>query len=283
MALTNFAGAVAVITGGASGIGLATARALHLRGAHIVLADINASGLLQARDQIRRHNSEAQSQILTITTDVTNESHVEELMQQTIAAFGRIDLVVTSAGIGRGGAIDTFSASDMQNMMNINFMGTYHCVRASLPTMRQQSTGHFVFLSSVAGKFGVPALSAYCASKWAVRGFSSALRAELHGTGIAVTTVYPAWVDTPMVKQEENSLNMPNIQVMLTPDQVASEILQAITEDRFDLTLAPNPDIAFILEIYKDDPDKAERLLGESYFRRSHSSGEQQAVQGSQQ
>ena len=59
-------------------------------------------------------------------------------MQQTIAAFGRIDLVVTSAGIGRGGAIDTFSASDMQMMMNINFMGTYHCVQASLPIMRQQ-------------------------------------------------------------------------------------------------------------------------------------------------
>jgi NAD(P)-dependent dehydrogenase (short-subunit alcohol dehydrogenase family) len=283
MALANFAGAVAVITGGASGIGLATARALHFRGAHIVLADINAPGLLQAKDQIRQHNSEAQGQILTITTDVTNESLVAELMQQTIAAFGRIDLVVTSAGIGRGGAIDTFSASDMQNMMNINFMGTYHCVQAALPKMRQQQSGHFVFLSSVAGKFGVPLLSAYCASKWAVRGFSSALRAELHGTGIAVTTVYPAWVDTPMVKQEENSLHMLDIQVLLTPDQVASEILQAVTEDRRDLTLAPNPDIAFILELYKDDPDKAEMLLGEAYSRRSHSSGDQQAVQGSQQ
>ena len=283
MALTNFAGAVAVITGGASGIGLATARALHSRGAQIVLADINTHGLLQAREQLRQHNSEAQGQILTITTDVTNESHVEQLMQQTIAAFGRIDLVVTSAGIGRGGAIDTFSASDMQTMMNINFMGTYHCVQAALPTMRQQQSGHFVFLSSVAGKFGVPLLSAYCASKWAVRGFSSALRSELHGTGIGVTTVYPAWVDTPMVKQEENSLNMMDIQVMLTPDQVATAILQAVTEDRRDLTLAPNPDIAFILQVYKDDPDKAEMLLGESYFRRVNRSDEQQAAQGPQQ
>ena len=190
------------------------------------------------------------------------------------AAFGHIDLVVTSAGIGRGGAIDTFSASDMQTMMNINFMGTYHCVQAALPTMRQQQTGHFVFLSSVAGKFGVPLLSAYCASKWAVRGFSSALRSELHGTGIGITTVYPAWVDTPMVKQEENSLNMLDIVVMLTPDQVASDILQAVTNDQRDLTLAPNPDIAFMLQIYKDDPEKAEKLLGEAYARRLHTSGE---------
>ena len=283
MALTNFTGVVAVITGGASGIGLATARTLHSRGAHIVLADINSSGLLQARDLISQHNSEAQGQILTITTDVTNESQVNELIRQTVAAFGRIDLVVTSAGIGRGGAIDTFSASDMQMMMNINFMGTYHCVQASLPIMRQQQSGHFVFLSSVAGKFGVPLLTAYCASKWAVRGFSSALRAELHETGIGITTVYPAWVDTPMVKQEENSLNRMDIVVMLTPDQVASDILQAVIHDQRDLTLAPNPDIAFILQLYKDDPDKAEKVLGEAYARRVHNSGEQRAVQGSQQ
>jgi len=283
MALKNFAGAVAVITGGASGIGLATARALHSRGAYIVLADINTPGLLQAREQIRQHNSEAQGQILTITTDATNQTHVEELMQQTIAAFGRIDLVVTSAGIGRGGSIDTFTASDMQTMMNINFMGTYHCVQAALPGMRQQHSGHFVFLSSVAGKIGVPLLSAYCASKWAVRGFSSALRAELHGTGIGITTVYPAWVDTPMVKQEENSLHVMDLQVMLTPEQVASEILQAVTEDRRDLTLAPNPDIAFMLQVYKDDPDKAEMLAGESYYRRATRSVKRRATQGSQQ
>src|SRR6266704_4256881 len=283
MALTNFTGVVAVITGAASGIGLATARTLHSRGAHIVLADINSPGLLQARDLINQHNSEAQGQILTITTDVTNEPQVWELMRQASAEFGRIDLVVTSAGIGRGGSVDTFTASDMQTMMNINFMGTYHCVQAALSAMRQQQSGHFVFLSSVAGKFGVPLLSAYCASKWAVRGFSSALRSELHGTGIGITTVYPAWVDTPMVKQEENSLNMMDIQVMLTPDQVASDILQAVTEDQCDLTLAPNPDIAFILQIYKDDPDKAEKLLGEAYARRVHNSSEQRAVQGSQQ
>jgi NAD(P)-dependent dehydrogenase (short-subunit alcohol dehydrogenase family) len=283
MALTDFAGTVAVITGGASGIGLATARALRTRGAHVVLADINAPGLQQAQEQIRQHSPGASGQILTVTTDVTNEPQVWKLMRQASAAFGRIDLVVTSAGIGRGGSIDTFTASDMQTMMNINFMGTYHCVQAALPAMRQQQSGHFVFLCSVAGKFGVPLLSAYCASKWAVRGFSSALRAELHGTGIGITTVYPAWVDTPMVQQEENSLHMMNIQVLLTPDQVASEILQAVTEDRRDLTLAPNPDIAFILQVYKDDPDKAEMLLGASYLRRVTGSIEQQVVQGSQQ
>jgi short-subunit dehydrogenase len=132
-------------------------------------------------------------------------------------------------------------------------------------------------------KFGVPLLSAYCASKWAVRGFFSELRAELHRTGIGITTVYRARVDTPMVLPEENSLHMMDVEVLLTPEKVASEIQQAVTEDRRDLTLAPNPDIAFILRVYKDDPDKAEMLLGEAYLRRATRSAEHHATQGTQQ
>jgi NAD(P)-dependent dehydrogenase (short-subunit alcohol dehydrogenase family) len=266
MALTNFEGAVAVITGGASGIGLATARALHARGAHVVLADINSQGLQQAEEQIRSQNAEASGKVLSTRTDVTNEQQVYALMHQTVETFGRLDLVVTSAGLGHGGPIDTFTGTEMQTMMNVNFMGTYHCVRAALPTMRQQQSGHFVFLSSVAGKFGVAFLTAYCATKWAVRGFSSALRVELHGTGIGVTTVYPAWVDTPMTHQE--NLEFFNVHIMLTADQVAAEILQAVAEDRRDLTLAPNPEIALMLQLMKEDPDKAEQLAGEAFRQR---------------
>src|SRR5436305_222312 len=190
MPLTNFAGAVAVITGGASGIGLATARALYARGAQVVLGDVNSQGLQQAEQEIGKESPEASGSVLGFLTDVTNESQVQALMHQAIEKHGRIDLVVTCAGIGGGGPIDMFPASQMQKMMNINFMGTYHCVQAALPTMRQQGSGHFVFLSSVAGKSAIPFLSAYCATKWAVRGFSYALRAELHGSGIGITTVY---------------------------------------------------------------------------------------------
>src|SRR5260370_27581108 len=260
MALTNFARAVAVITGAASGIGLATARDLHSRGAHVVLADINTPALLQAKEQIRQHSPEASGQILAITTDVTTESQVWELMRQAFVTCGRIDLVVTCAGIGTGGPFDTFAASDMQTMMNINFMGTYHCAQAALPTMRQQRSGHFVFISSAAGKLGVPSLTAYCATKWAVRGFASALRAELQGTDIGVTTVYPALFDTPMIRQEGADSQLLNLQVLLTPGQVASEILQAVTDDRRDLTPAPNPHITFALQLYTEHRDKQELL-----------------------
>lgn len=268
MALKNFEEAVAVITGGASGIGLSTAQALRARGAHIVLADINQQGLQQAEEQLRLRNSDATGSISSIPTDVTNEQQVQALMHKATEAHRRINLVVTCAGVGRGGPIDLFTAAEMQAMMNINFMGTYHCVQAALPTMRQQQSGHFVFLSSVAGKLGAPMLTGYCASKWAIRGFSIALRAELYGTGIGVTTVYPAWVDTPMIHQEEDAMHLLNVQALLTPDQVAAEILQATTEDRRDLTLAPNHDIAIMLQLMKEDPDKAEQLSGEAFQQR---------------
>jgi NAD(P)-dependent dehydrogenase (short-subunit alcohol dehydrogenase family) len=268
MALSNFAGAVAVITGGASGIGLATATAFHARGGHIVLADINSVGLERAEQQVRSRNPQAPGNILTVMADVTNETRVRALMQQTEDTFGRIDLVITCAGVGWAGPIDTFPAGQMQTLMDINFMGTFHCVQAALPAMRRQGSGHFVFLSSVAGKLGNAFLSGYCASKWAVRGFSSALRVELYGSGIEITTVYPAWVDTPMVDKDSEGARLLNVEVLLTPDQVAEEILKAVAEDRRDLTLAPNQDIARMLALFQENQDLAEDRMGASIRRR---------------
>jgi NAD(P)-dependent dehydrogenase (short-subunit alcohol dehydrogenase family) len=270
MSLKNLTGAVAVITGGASGIGLATARALYSKGAHVVLADINEQGLRQAGQQIRESNASSSEQIIVVTTDVTQEEQVQNLMREALTACGRIDLVVTSAGIGRGGPVDAFTGDEMQRMMNINFMGTYHCVRAALPTMRQQGSGHFALLSSVAGKLCPPMLTGYAATKWAVRGFSSALRAELYGTGaseIGVTTVYPSWVDTPMIHQEQDPMNLLHIEALLTPEQVASEIVQAVLDNRSDLTLAPNIDIAQALQLMQSDQDKAEHLVGAGFWQ----------------
>src|SRR6266700_6080527 len=113
MGLKSFDGAVAVITGGASGIGLATAKILRARDAHVVLADINASSLQQAEEQVRLHAPEATGQVLDVVTDVTSEAQVQALMQKALGITGRIDLVVTSAGIGRGGPIDQFTAQEM--------------------------------------------------------------------------------------------------------------------------------------------------------------------------
>lgn len=262
MALIDFSGTTAIITGGASGIGLATAQALYAEGANVVLADVNEQGLREAEGLLRKQVPHASGQIICMRTDVTHEGEVKELMDLAIKLCKRIDLVVTCAGIGRGGPIDTFAAAEMQRVMDINFMGTFHCIQQALPAMRTQGSGHFVCLSSVAGKLGAPFLSGYCASKWAVRGFTSAVRAELEGSGIGITTVYPAWVDTPMVHQEADAVLSRQIEILLTPQQVATAILQAVREDQRDLTLAPNPDINQALQLYAMNPDMAEHAMG---------------------
>lgn len=277
MTLEDFGGAVAVVTGGASGIGLATAKALFAQGAHLALADINADGLQTAAEQVRAHAPDSAAQVITIATDVSDDAQVRALMDAALQLTGRIDLAVASAGIGRGGRIEELPSAGMRQMLEVNVLGIYHCVQAALPTMRAQGSGHFVLLSSVAGKLGVPLLSGYCASKWAVRGFSIAMRAELYGSGIGITTVYPAWVDTPMFRQAaENTSGGLTMQVMLTPDQVADEILQAVREGKRDLTLAPNPDIAMLIEATKNDPDRAEDGAGRAFYRRL---GQQQQEQ----
>jgi NAD(P)-dependent dehydrogenase (short-subunit alcohol dehydrogenase family) len=268
MTLKNFDGAVAVITGGASGIGLATAQACYTRGAHVVLADINKQRLQQAAQLVQQSQPSSSAQIVAVTTDVTDEGQVLALMHQALDISGHIDLVVTCAGLGLGGAIDDFTASEMQLIMNVNFMGTFHSVKAAVPSMRKQQSGHFVLLSSVAGKLCPPLMSGYTATKWAVRGFSSSLRAELYGTGIGITTVYPAWVDTPMVHQETSAFQSLNIEVLLTPQQVAEAIIQAVLEEKTDLTLAPNHDIAALLQIMQSDQDKAEQLAGAAFQQR---------------
>ena len=92
------------------------------------------------------------------------------------------------------------TAAEMRRMMDINFMGIYHCVQAALPIMRQHHRGHFVLLSSVAGKLGVPRLSAYCATKWAVRGMTRSAAIELAPSGVRVNAILPGLIDTGMMR-----------------------------------------------------------------------------------
>jgi NAD(P)-dependent dehydrogenase (short-subunit alcohol dehydrogenase family) len=118
------------------------------------------------------------------------------LVDQAVARFGRLDVMMCNAGYGIAGAIDDIAPDQMQKLMDINYMGTYHAARAALPLFRRQGTGHLIIVSSIVGKRGVPYMGAYAATKFAQVGLAECLRAEVAGSGIHVTVVYPVSTET---------------------------------------------------------------------------------------
>ena len=138
----------------------------------------------------------AGGEALPIVADVARELDMTALVDRAVAQFGGLDAMVCNAGFGVAGAIDDVDASQMQKLLDINYMGTYYAIRAALPVFRRQGRGHVIIVSSIVGKRGVPYMGAYSATKFAQVGLAECLRAELAGTNIHVTVVYPVSTDT---------------------------------------------------------------------------------------
>jgi 3-oxoacyl-[acyl-carrier protein] reductase len=188
-------GRTAVITGGAAGIGLAIAQRLAASGARVSLWDRDRAALEAARDAVG-------AAVYTAVMDVTSESDVAAAAESTLAALGRIDALVCSAGItGPNLPLADYPLADWQQVMNINLNGVFLCNRAVLPAMRAADYGRIVNIASIAGKEGNPNASAYSASKAAVIALTKSLGKELARTGIRVNCITPAAVRTGMFSQ----------------------------------------------------------------------------------
>ena len=183
---------VVAITGASAGIGRATALSLARRGASLALCARRADALEEVGDEVRRLGGQA----LVLTADVSLEADMENFVARAVEQFGRLDVMICNAGFGIYGAIDQIAAADMRRLLDVNYMGTYHAARAALPIFRRQGTGHVVIISSIVGKRGVPYVGAYAATKFAQVGLAECLRAELVGTDIHVTVVYPISTET---------------------------------------------------------------------------------------
>ncbi len=183
---------VIAITGGSAGIGRATALRLARDGAALAICGRRQDRLDRVADEIARHGGQA----LPVVADVTREADMRTFVARAIERFGHLDVMMCNAGFGIYGTIDTIAPAQMQQLLDVNYLGTYHAMRAALPHFRQRDRGHIVVVSSIVGKRGVPYMGAYSATKFAQVGLAECVRAEVRGSGIHVSVVYPIATET---------------------------------------------------------------------------------------
>lgn len=196
MSLTNES--VAVVTGAASGIGRALAARLAAEGvAGLALSDVNAEGL---EETARALGGRENLRLTTHAVNVADLGAMREFAGDVLARHGRVTHLINNAGVSLFGDVEEVSFEDIEWLMGVNFWGTVYAVKLFLPALRAQPAAHIVNVSSVFGFIAPPGNASYCASKFAVRGFTEALRHELEGTGVTVSCVHPGGVATNIAR-----------------------------------------------------------------------------------
>jgi NAD(P)-dependent dehydrogenase (short-subunit alcohol dehydrogenase family) len=191
------AGGVAVVTGAGSGIGRALALRLAAAGSALAIADVDEKGLVETAASV----TTKQAVISTHVLDVSSEAAVRGFAQDVAARHGRVTLLINNAGVALHGMFEELSLEDLRWLMGINFWGVVYGVMYFLPILKQQPRAHIVNLSSVFGIIAPAGQCAYSASKFAVRGFTEAIRHELEGTSVSVSCVHPGGIHTPIAKR----------------------------------------------------------------------------------
>lgn len=243
--MDDLAGKVAVVTGAASGIGLALARAFAGEGMKVVMADIEGGPLEE-----RAASLPASAEVVTVVADVSMPEQVEAVRDAAVAAFGAAHVVCNNAGVGSGGAMAEVSLADWEWVLGVNLWGVVHGVRTFLPLLQEQGEGHLVNTASVAGLFSAPFMGPYNVSKYGVVALSETLFNELAMTQspVGVSVLCPSWVKTRIA---ESARNRPGgagdpesaaaiqevidgfISTGISPDEVAAEVVEAVKVRRF--------------------------------------------------
>ena len=225
--------AVAIITGASSGIGAATALQFASQGARLSLWARTSERLEAVADSAKARGA---SEVLALSCDIREEAQVAAALAETLRCFGRIDILINSAGLSLNGEVDGYSLEDWRTVMETNLTGTFLTCRAVLPAMKQQRSGQIINISSGAGRNGIKQMAAYCASKFGVVGFTEALALEARSHNIRVAVLLPGSVATNFsrtAKREETTettATQPrNIGSSLLPTEVAA-VLQAMLE-----------------------------------------------------
>ena len=193
----SFDGKVALVTGGSTGIGRATALTFARDGARVVVSDVNAEGGEETVSMIKGSTGEA----IFVHADVSRTAHVEALISKTVETYGRLDAAHNNAGItGAMGPLQQIALADWQKVLDINLTSVFLCMKYEIPQMILQGGGTIVNTASGAGVIATPFLSPYCASKHAILGITKTAAVENAQTGIRINAVLPGSTDTPMLQ-----------------------------------------------------------------------------------
>jgi len=233
--IRKFENAVALVTGGASGIGRALCETLADAGAISIVTDINVRGAEEVAAAIRRRGGRAEAAAL----DVSREEDVEKAVNEAMTTHGRLDYMFNNAAVAIVGEFRDGNVADFRRVVDVNLMGAVLGTMAAYQVMLRQGFGHIVNLSSATGLMPTPILSAYSTTKWGMIGFSTAVRAEAAGLGVKVSVVCPGLVRTEMgennvywnVRKEDHLAQLP-WRWMIEPKQAAEAILRGVARNK---------------------------------------------------
>ncbi len=220
--MKNLDGKVILVTGGARGLGEAIGRELSAVGAQVILADVRIDLAKQVASDIQQQGGKATAMEL----DVMDEQKIKNAMQQIKADFGKLDVLVNSAGLDKTISIEEMSIEDWDCIMAVNLRAPFIMAKYALPMMREQGSGYIINVSSTAAKRAWPNASAYHASKWGLLGFSHALFTEARTENIKVTALLPGGMRTPFLLDRFPDIDTNNLQ---DPKNVAETVHYLLT------------------------------------------------------
>lgn len=221
---------VIIITGAAGGIGSATAHLFAQRGAILILTDIHREKLKELGEALK----DSGTKTMTVEHDVSDSESWESLVERVRQEFGKIDVLINNAGVIQPGPAEEIKLDEVEHQVSVNLLGTIYGCRAALRVMKEQNFGKIVNVASLGGIVPMPGEAVYSATKYAIRGYSLSLKAELHKSPLEIAVVCPDSVDTPQLDYEllHDEAVLSFIGEPLKPEKVTKGILKAVNKKK---------------------------------------------------
>ncbi len=227
----DFKGKTVLITGASSGIGKEATIQFAKKGSNVILVARRKQKLQQIDNDLKKFNIST----LICECDISDKLQVEKMSKLVLEKYGFIDILVNNAGFAIYGSVSNLTIEEIESQMETNYFGMIYCIKNFLPSMLEKKSGHIVNVASVAASFGLPGIASYCASKYAMLGFSEGLKHELKGTGIGITVVSPIMVRTNFFDHPSFRKIPKYSPISLSDKVVANAILRAANSPRLEI------------------------------------------------